>query len=535
MHYETNHENPRGRVAAAGKLTSGMTMTCLLAAMALTVALLPGRASAQCSIVHRSTRSLDSLGLPEFTIVGYDSVAISGARMYMVASGADDWLATFDISSPNNPQLLGVGPPISNPLSEPVAMGNYYICIAGGDLRIYSTDDPNNPAVVGTLNLPGNMQSLLLSGGFVFAGSGGHVDAIDVSDPTNPVVVGTLSTSLGARLGQPVRGIMPAGGGGNLTLIDVSDPANLSILSTTPASFSRPSIVGDAVVGVDSSNHEIDIFDISDPANPVALPSIPDPANADDTSGEITPEFTVASGRYFYGLVHAPGQQDPAGSLYAIDFADPAAPVVADSFYPSAEPFADRSIALSNGLLVCGYYLEFGILDVSSCVMPPTIVEQPSSQVTTENIGPAVELSVEANFVTDFRWFHDGQPVLNNSIYSGAFGATLTIAPVLYATGEYTVEVWNADGSETSETVIVAVRPGPYPPPGACCLGNGVCIETSVDTCGTLSGTFDGLGTICEFADCPDVCYGDMNGDGAINGIDTQLFVAALLDGANCP
>ncbi|MCB9854695.1 MAG: hypothetical protein H6818_03335 [Phycisphaerales bacterium] len=70
---------------------------------------------------------------------------------------------------------------------------------------------------------------------------------------------------------------------------------------------------------------------------------------------------------------------------------------------------------------------------------------------------------------------------------------------------------------------------------GACCLHFGDCVVESEADCLVFGGTYAGDGVDCTSANCPAVCLGDMNQDGMLDGLDTQLFVAALLSGAACP
>jgi hypothetical protein len=74
------------------------------------------------------------------------------------------------------------------------------------------------------------------------------------------------------------------------------------------------------------------------------------------------------------------------------------------------------------------------------------------------------------------------------------------------------------------------------PPPslGACCQANGACVVTDLTTCiGGIGNVFRGFGTDCadinqdgaaDTCECLN-CRGDLNGDGAINGLDVTPFV----------
>ena len=509
-------------------VTSGLLAICLLPMM-FAVLLNARQSNADCSISPQIDAYADSYGLPEMAEL--DDIAISGTRLYVYSRYFEEELVTFDISNPSNPVVLGIS---SIPgIYGAKAVGTNYFCLGNSNLRVYSMDDPNNPALIGTLDLPQSIISYQISGGFAFVSTLHSVVAVDISDPTNMVPVGTLSTSWGRTLTKPVAGILPGQGvGGVGILIDVSDPTNMSIIANLGGGSGTPRIVGGALVRMHNSNDEIKVWDISNPATPVALPSFPDPATAEEAESELW--YFETSKNLLYGVARTDDWDLNSGTMYAIDFSNPASPVLADSYQPWVPDHHAKSVYYAEGLFACGYDGGFALMDVSSCISQPTIIDQPSGLIATEGDDP-VTLTVNAEFATDYRWFRDGKPLTDSAIYSGADTATLTIVPNCEATGEYTVHVSSLDGSQDSDSALVAIRPGAPAAEGACCLPHGDCVVTSMAACDGFNGAFQGDDTTCESANCPTACLGDMNGDGLINSVDTQAFIAALLAGTTCP
>ena len=65
------------------------------------------------------------------------------------------------------------------------------------------------------------------------------------------------------------------------------------------------------------------------------------------------------------------------------------------------------------------------------------------------------------------------------------------------------------------------------PTVGACCLPQGGCVLTTQANCIATGGTYQGDGTDCGSAGCPEPCSGDVNGDGLVNVTDLLALLAA--------
>jgi len=210
MNNSVTHRSSSISEQSRNTVTSGVPAIFLVATLSLVLFLSANQLNADCSISPQIDAYADSYGLPE--LAELDDISISGNRMYVYARYIDgefvEELITFDISNPSDPVVLGVSPPILN-IYGATAVGTNYVCLSDGNLRTYSMDDPTNPDLIGTLDIPQSILSYQISGGLAFLGTLNSVIVVDISYPTNPVIVGTIGTSAGRTLTKPAGGILP--------------------------------------------------------------------------------------------------------------------------------------------------------------------------------------------------------------------------------------------------------------------------------------------------------------------------------------
>jgi hypothetical protein len=79
--------------------------------------------------------------------------------------------------------------------------------------------------------------------------------------------------------------------------------------------------------------------------------------------------------------------------------------------------------------------------------------------------------------------------------------------------------------------------PNPCPQPtGACCFGEGQCVEAEVGICDLVGGTYQGDDTLCVDVQCnAPTCPGDIDGDGAVGINDLIPVLAAWGPCPDCP
>jgi len=499
------------------------------------------QALAQCSLDLEFNQTASQLNAGNV----FRSAAIAGDRIYAEGQGFENSqpvfrLVTIDISDPENPTVIGTGPNQPTPIGDTgdaVALGSLYIVAPDqtapndGNLVVIDMADPNNPVVAGVLDLPGNIRAIEIGGDIVYARSSERLDAISIADPTNPVSLDFIPLTFNEQrlssIGAPKNNLLPIRDD-TFALVDISDPTNLSIIGTAPVVSNEPAIVNNTAVLVDFDT--LRIIDITDPANPVELPSYDTTVDIPMTGNGLV--GSRAAGCVFYSIFN-----NDDGNSVAYDFSNPLAPVLIDSTNTWLATSAFNLVLQMDGnrLLPVGIN-QLTLFDTTVCgsALQPSVDQNPTNEITDEGGAPVV-LTATTSFAEELQWLKDGVPVNDGPLYAGATTETLTIQPELAAIGVYELFAASCEGEATSAPVIVAVRPGAGPATGACCLPLGDCVDAAMADCAAFGGSFQGNGTDCATSTCPAVCLGDMNQDGVINGVDTQLFVTALLSGATCP
>jgi hypothetical protein len=155
------------------------------------------------------------------------SLAVSGDRLYVAASGGTTSIRILSIANPDDPQPLSR---IENVIGQLIAVGNRLYVGASDGLKIYNVSDPANPALLGEFRT-NTVYSLALAGftAFLTVNDVGLV-AVDVSAPEAPKLVSTLTGGgwpgiVGAHGHFLYRYQSPVGG---LTILDGANPAALN-------------------------------------------------------------------------------------------------------------------------------------------------------------------------------------------------------------------------------------------------------------------------------------------------------------------
>ncbi len=144
-------------------------------------------------------------------------------------------------------------------------------------LQVIDINDPANPSVTGSVDLPGNARALAISGDYAYVADGHDgLTIVRISNPVYPYVAGNVDTS------GTTRNIAVSGNTAFLTnyrnghfdedlvIIDISDPRSPAVLATLdlPGIASCVALSGTtAYVAAGSSG--MHIVDISDPSVPV--------------------------------------------------------------------------------------------------------------------------------------------------------------------------------------------------------------------------------------------------------------------------
>jgi hypothetical protein len=133
--------------------------------------------------------------------IGWYSFSISGNRAYLLRSGGG--VDVLDISSPNNPLLLGTYTNIDfldghfHPGTNGLQVIGNRLYIADTQFHIYDVSSPTKAILIGSYDAPGVGSDMWLAGDLAYVanarnnlGAGYGLEIIDLSRETNPFLRG---------------------------------------------------------------------------------------------------------------------------------------------------------------------------------------------------------------------------------------------------------------------------------------------------------------------------------------------------------
>ena len=161
--------------------------------------------------------------------------------------------------------------------------GNFAFVTDYESLQVVDVNDPQNPAIIGSLDTGGYVHGVALSGDLVFVTNGGSgLQVVDVSDPHNPAIIGSVDTP-GSAYAVALSGDLAfvAASREGLQVVDVSDPHHPTIIASvdTPDSAYGVTLSGGLAFVADNGSG-LQVVDVSDPHNPVIIGSVDTPSSA---------------------------------------------------------------------------------------------------------------------------------------------------------------------------------------------------------------------------------------------------------------
>jgi len=145
-----------------------------------------------------------------------------------------------------------------------------------------------------------------------------------------------------------------------------------------------------------------------------------------------------------------------------------------------------KDIVVANNVNSGGFLNTLSVLLNATSL--PEITQQPVNRLVWTNL--TTKLTVSATDAQTYQWRFNNSPLSDGNGYAGANTAQLTIGPAAFA------------------------HSGSYD----CVIGN---------TCGTVTSAAATLDVLMP-------CLGDINHDGAFNGLDIQPMIELLLDNQEC-
>ena len=274
--------------------------------------------------------------------------------------------ANGDIGLNTNPPVVGS---IDTPgLAYEIALSNdgsiAYLAERDSNLQIFDVSDPNDPNLVGTLDNPHGLDIKLSKDGaiaFIAAWDSGLIIA-DVQDPTNPTTIGSLDS-----IGKPIRITLSADENtayvadwdGNLQIINIVDRESPSLIATLGGFGTAHCVTlspDGTIAHVSDYYGGLRIVDVSDSSNPAHITSI-------NTTGNPLTHSLSSDGKTAYVAAYY-------GGLWIVDLSTPENPELISRLDTTSET---RWISISEGrnlAYVADWHNGVHLVDISNPAVP---------------------------------------------------------------------------------------------------------------------------------------------------------------------
>jgi hypothetical protein len=307
----------------------------------------------------------------QFTLLGsYDlawpatEVIVEGDYAYL--PDGDSGLIVLDVSDPENPLLVGQGPPETR--VEHIALSGNYIYGSrdfyhplpdSTQFKIIDVSDPASPFVVGEFILIGRIKDIDTLGSYVYAlnNYGNEMNIIDVSDPHNPHLASSFDPiGLVSKLqitGSTAYIITMTHG---LRIIDLTDPLNPAQIGYcyTPGISYDLFVKGYYAYIADGA--DLTIIDVSSPSSPSII--------QDTTQIHCDGNITVYEDLIFMGAY----LDTMAKFLVAVDVRDLSDPQLICSYPIPLFIYVGKPVVRNNYLFVPRYGYETKLLIFDAAV-----------------------------------------------------------------------------------------------------------------------------------------------------------------------
>ncbi len=207
--------------------------------------------------------------------IGDVPCAIAAVGQHVYVGTARDVLV-FDVSSPNNPTLVGRVGDYSSPVEDIAVDGEIaYVAAGASGLRIIDVSDASQPHEVSFWAGGASASGVCVVGRYAYVAHGDGLAVVDVLDPANPTEVGDGYETWGwtAHV-DVVSGTAYVATGWGLDLIDVADPLHPQLEGTYSTEYyvSDVRAAGGYAYVTDSSG--LQVVDVSNPLSPTLKGSL---------------------------------------------------------------------------------------------------------------------------------------------------------------------------------------------------------------------------------------------------------------------
>ena len=250
------------------------------------------------------------------------NLQISGHYLYFANDSGS--FSICDISDPTHPTIVGQAPSSPYTAYGLAVSSQYAYLVSDAGLKIYDVSTPNNPVLIGSTNLTGAPRSIFVSNNIAYI-SGPGLSVYDVSDPANPTKIGQTSSGsgyYGVIVGNNAFLTLP-NSGTTLFVYDITTPSAPTKIYTSGGGYIwGVAVSGDFLFaasefayGNSGAHSGLLTLNISNPANPVVVNSA---SNSLGAGARV-----VVAGKYVYLADYLGGGALGSGTLKVYDISNP--------------------------------------------------------------------------------------------------------------------------------------------------------------------------------------------------------------------
>jgi hypothetical protein len=189
----------------------------------------------------------------------------------LIASGA---LTVIDMSNPQQPAVVGSVEGITGACAVEIS-DKYAYVLNGAKLFIVDIRQPAKPVIASSIEIPYSARDVALSKKFAFIANGAGLQIVNVSRKNAPKLAGSVlyEWAMANRIAAKGNHVYLGDNGGYVTIVDVKNPSAPVILGTKKIAGppGAMAISGNTLfVPVSTDSIIMESVDIADPANPRA-------------------------------------------------------------------------------------------------------------------------------------------------------------------------------------------------------------------------------------------------------------------------
>ena len=210
---------------------------------------------------------------------GNSSTGIAYSDNYLYTMTESDYLRIYDVSNPDGVPVVGTME-LPNPLGSMAISGNHAAVIIPSPspevptcLQMFDITDPVNVQISGSVDMLEGAWNMVAFDNVVYVANGGFgLQVIDISIPDNPEIVGNVeipvSASFVAGFSGSTNAVYITDGENSMHVVDISNPAQPHLVGSVDTPWAaRDVAVNSENVYVIGDSH-LQIFDVSDGQNP---------------------------------------------------------------------------------------------------------------------------------------------------------------------------------------------------------------------------------------------------------------------------